>query len=67
MGHPVCDYNFRIFKVIHWQHDNASPHVRHVVQDVFLRRKVQLVRQSPHSPDLNILDRWVNEHVKKEH
>lgn len=51
---------------LHWQHDNARPHVRHDVQDFFLRRKVQLIRQSPYSPDLNILDRWVNEHVKKE-
>ena len=28
-------------------------------------KNVRILNQSPYSPDLNLLDRWVNEHVKQ--
>ena len=51
---------------MYWQHDTARPHVKTQVSDFFARRHVTMVRLSPYSPDLNLLDRWVNEQLKKE-
>ena len=52
--------------LLHWQHGNARPHVKTEVSEYFTRRQVTMIRQSPYSPDLNILDRWVNEQLKKD-
>lgn len=49
-----------------WQHDNARPHCASVVKDFFSRRDIKCVWQSPYSPDLNMLDRWVNKELKKQ-
>ena len=39
------------------QHDNARPHISSHTQEFIQAKKCQLLTQSPHSPDLNILDR----------
>ena len=46
------------------QHDNARPHVAKLTKDFLERRNVRVAHQSSHSPDFNILDRWVNAHLK---
>lgn len=55
----------RLANVI-WQHDNARPHAARDTQQFFISRKVTMLHQAPYSPDLNILDRWLNEKLKKE-
>lgn len=47
-----------------WQHDNARPHVKQSVQDFFAKRHVELLHQPTYSPDLNLCDRWLNNHLK---
>ena len=47
-----------------WQHDNARPHVKQSVLDFFAQRQVELLRQPTYSPDLNLCDRWLNNHLK---
>ena len=49
-----------------WQHDNARCHTSSETTAFFQRRKVELVPQSPYSPDLNMCDRFIN-HKLKEH
>lgn len=49
-----------------WQHDNARPHVSAATKEFFRKRGVNLLWQAPYSPDLNLLDRWVNKELKKE-
>ena len=47
-----------------WQHDNARPHTKSSVVSFFDRRRIELLQQPPYSPDLNLCDRWINEHIK---
>ena len=55
----------KLSKVV-WQHDNARPHVSAATKDFFSKRGVELLWQAPYSPDLNLLDRWVNKELKNE-
>ena len=48
-----------------WQHDNARPHTARETLSFFERRNVELIKQSPYSPDLNFCDRWVFKVLKK--
>ena len=48
-----------------WMHDNARPHISKATSDFFQRKKVELVKQSPYSPDVNGCDRWLFKYVKK--
>jgi transposase len=48
-----------------WQHDNARPHTRKDVASFFQWRKIALLHQAPYSPDLNLCDRWLFAHVKR--
>ena len=48
-----------------WQHDNARPHTSAVTKEFFTQRKINVVQQSPYSPDLNQCDRWLFEEQKK--
>jgi histone-lysine N-methyltransferase SETMAR len=48
-----------------WQHDNARPHSKKDVVEFFQRRGIELLRQSPYSPDLNLCDRWLFSLLKK--
>lgn len=48
-----------------WMHDNARPHSAASTVDFFRRRGVQMIKQSPYSPDLNLCDRWVFKRMKK--
>jgi hypothetical protein len=50
---------------IWWQHDNARPHSAAATRQFFERRGVQLISQSPYSPDLNLCDRWLFSELKK--
>ena len=52
----LCDLSF--------QHDNARPHASQQTADFIARRNIRTVYQSPYSPDFNLLDRWINAHVK---
>ena len=45
-------------------HDNARPHIKQCVREFFERRGIELLHQSPYSPDLNLCDRWLNNHIK---
>jgi len=47
-----------------WQHDNARPHTSATSKAFFVKREVQLVSQSPYSPDLNQCDRWLFKKLK---
>ena len=47
-----------------WQHDNARPHTKNEVKSFFQGRGVELLSQPPYSPDLNLCDRWLNDHIK---
>ena len=51
---------------LYWQHDNARCHIAATVQQYFQQRRTTLVKQSPYSPDLNMLDRWLNCKLKEE-
>lgn len=48
-----------------WMHDNARPHTSDDTMQFFGRRKVELVKQSVYSPDLNLCDRWLFKELKK--
>ena len=48
------------------QHDNARPHTAAITKSYFQKREIEQLWQSPYSPDLNFLDRWINKAVKKE-
>lgn len=50
---------------LYLQHDNARPHVSNATQQFIHSRGVQLVKQSPYSPDMNICDRWLNQSIKE--
>jgi len=39
-------------------HDNARPHVAHVVMDFVTAQNITLVPQPAYSPDFNLLDRF---------
>jgi hypothetical protein len=52
-------------KELLWQHDNARPHTAAATVRFFQRRRIQLVKQSPYSPDLNQCDRWIFKELKK--
>ena len=52
----LCDLSF--------QADNARPHVSRETREFLAMRNVKTLFQSPHSPDFNLLDRWVNSHLK---
>lgn len=41
------------------QHDNARPHISHHTMHYIEQRGAKLLRQSPYSPDFNMLDRFV--------
>ena len=57
-SHPVT------MDKITWQHDNTRPHIKQCVKDFFNNRSVNLLYQAPYSPDLNLCDRWLNNHLK---
>jgi hypothetical protein len=48
-----------------WQHDNARPHQSATTKDFFKKRQIQMVLQSPYSPDLNQCDRWLFKELKR--
>ena len=48
-----------------WQHDNARPHTARETVAFFQQRNVNLIRQSPYSPDFNFCDRWIFKVLKK--
>jgi hypothetical protein len=56
---PTC------LKELLWMQDNARPHTASVTQAFFERRKVELVKQSPYSPDFNMCDRWLFKESKR--
>ena len=49
---------------LYWQHDNARAHSARTTTDFCTQRNMKLVKQSPYSPDLNLLDRWINSRIK---
>ena len=49
-----------------WQHDNARPHVSKETKTFLTRKKVKMLFQAPHSPDLNLCDRFLFPLLKKE-
>ena len=49
---------------LHFQMDNARPHTAAATKQFLDRRGVPLVSQSPYSPDLNLLDRFLFRHIK---
>jgi transposase len=57
---PTC------LRELYWMHDNARPHSAVNTRDFLTKRDVKLVRQAPYSPDLNLCDRWLFKHMKKE-
>lgn len=48
-----------------WMHDNARPHSAGNTKQFFDQRGIQLVEQSPYSPDFNMCDRWLFKELKK--
>ncbi len=52
-------------KELLWQHDNARPHTAIATKKFFEKRQVQMIQQSPYSPDLNLCDRWLFKVMKK--
>ena len=56
---PTC------LKDLLWMHDNARPHTSATTTAFFEKRGVQLVKQSPYSPDVNLCDRWLFKELKK--
>jgi histone-lysine N-methyltransferase SETMAR len=52
-------------KELLWMHDNARPHTATITREFFEKRRVELVQQSPYSPDLNMCDRWLFKEIKK--
>ena len=53
-------------KEMHFQMDNARPHTAAATQHFLASRNVHLVKQSPYSPDLNLLDRFLFRQVKSD-
>ena len=51
---------------MHFQMDNARPHTAAATQHFMASRNVKLVKQSPYSPDLNLLDRFLFRQVKSD-
>ena len=45
--------------------DNARPHVSATTKKFFQRRQVEMMEQSPYSPDFNLCDRWLIKDLKK--
>ena len=41
------------------QHDNARPHVAHLVRSWLENHHVTLLKQPPYSPDTNLMDRYI--------
>jgi len=56
---PTC------LKELLWMHDNARPHTSAATTAFFQKRSMQLVKQSPYSPDINLCDRWLFKELKK--
>ena len=52
------------FSSLHWQHDNARCHVSAITSDYICKSGLTLMKQAPYSPDLNLLDRWINQRIK---
>ena len=50
---------------LRWMHDNARPHSARETVDFFHGRGVQMIKQSPYSPDFNLCDRWVFKSLKQ--
>ena len=48
-----------------WMHDNARPHTAAATVEFFERRHVDLLKQSPYSPDFNLCDRWIFKALKQ--
>ena len=48
-----------------FQHDNARPHTAESTRTHLLEKGITLIKQAPYSPDLNILDRWLNQKIKE--
>ena len=46
--------------------DNGRPHTAALTQNYLTSRSVKLVKQSPYSPDMNLCDRYLFRHLKKE-
>jgi hypothetical protein len=50
-------------KLLPWemilQHDNARPHVAHLVHDWLEQQHISLLKQAPYSPDTNLMDRFI--------
>ena len=51
---------------VSWQHDNARCHVSRETSSFFESRGIEIVKQSPYSPDLNLCDRWLFHKLKTE-
>ena len=47
-----------------FQHDNARPHSVKATKHFLERPGVKMITQAPYSPDFNILDLWINCHLK---
>ena len=47
-----------------FQMDNARPHTAKITQRYFDQRGIELVKQSPYSPDLNLCDRFLFRAIK---
>ena len=47
-----------------FQEDNAGPHVLAKTRQLLLARHLKTLYQAVHSSDFNLLDRWVNAHLK---
>jgi transposase len=48
-----------------WMQDNARPHTAAATMEFLRRRNIQLMGQSPYSPDFNLCDRWLIKELKK--
>ena len=47
-----------------FQEDNAGPHVLAKTRQLLLARHLKTLYQAAHSCDFNLVDRWVNAHLK---
>ena len=54
------------FKDLLLQMDNARPHALRLTQGFLAESGVQIIKQSPYSPDLNLCDRFLFRKIKSE-
>ena len=54
------------FKDLLLQMDNARPHASRLTQGFLADSGVQIIKQSPYSPDLNLCDRFLFRKIKSE-